>query len=71
MADMAVDTAGAVTTNGGSDPLVLEPKQTVLARLASRGVRGLNFWSVPHPALPPLPAKFSGALVHSRRAAEK
>src|SRR3989441_2937956 len=32
MADMAVDTAGAVTTNGGSDPLVLEPKQTVLAR---------------------------------------
>ena len=32
MADMAVDTAGAVTTNGGTDPLVLEPKQTVLAR---------------------------------------
>src|SRR2546428_8767150 len=35
MADMAVDTAGAVTTNGGSDPLVIEPKQTVLAREGS------------------------------------
>src|SRR2546429_9423171 len=32
MADMAVDTAGVASTNGGSDPLVLEPKQTVLAR---------------------------------------
>src|SRR5437762_12004247 len=32
MADMAVDTAGAASTNGGADPLVLEPKQTVLAR---------------------------------------
>src|SRR5437660_11426528 len=32
MADRAADTAGAVTANGGSDPLVLEPKQTVLAR---------------------------------------
>ena len=32
MADIAVDTAGAAGTNGGSDPLVLEPKQTVIAR---------------------------------------
>src|SRR5438477_12801068 len=32
MADIAVDTAGAASTNGGADPLVLEPKQTVLAR---------------------------------------
>src|SRR2546430_14130064 len=32
MADMAVDTAGVASTNGGSDPLVLDPKQTVLAR---------------------------------------
>ena len=32
MADIAVDTAGAASTNGGSDTLVLEPKQTVIAR---------------------------------------
>src|SRR5256886_17268733 len=32
MADMAVETVGVASTNGGSDPLVLEPKQTVLAR---------------------------------------
>src|SRR2546429_9613864 len=32
MADMAVETVGVASTNGGSAPLVLEPKQTVLAR---------------------------------------
>jgi dTDP-4-amino-4,6-dideoxygalactose transaminase len=33
-------------------PLAVDDKQTLLARLASHGVRGLNLWSVPHPALP-------------------
>ena len=44
MADIAVDTAGTASTNGGADPLVLEPKQTVIApedslsgRLALKG----------------------------------
>jgi cytoskeletal protein CcmA (bactofilin family) len=32
MGDIAVDTAGAASTNGGSDTLVLELKQTVIAR---------------------------------------
>jgi cytoskeletal protein CcmA (bactofilin family) len=32
MGDIAVDTAGVASTNGGSEPLVLEPKQTVIAR---------------------------------------
>jgi len=32
MADVAVDTAGTASTNGGSDTLVLEPKQTIIAR---------------------------------------
>ena len=32
MADMVVDMADAPSTNGGSDTLVLDPKQTVLAR---------------------------------------
>jgi dTDP-4-amino-4,6-dideoxygalactose transaminase len=40
-------------------PIAVDDKQTLLARLASRGVRGLNFWSVPHPALPA--ARFPGA----------
>jgi len=46
-------------------PIAVDDKQTVLARLASRGVRGLNFWSVPHPALPP--ASFPGAAVRRAR----
>ena len=32
MADFAVDTVDTTSTNGGSDPLVLELKQTVIAR---------------------------------------
>jgi dTDP-4-amino-4,6-dideoxygalactose transaminase len=40
-------------------PVAVDDKQTLIARLASHGVRGLDFWSVPHPALPA--ARFPGA----------
>jgi dTDP-4-amino-4,6-dideoxygalactose transaminase len=33
-------------------PIAVDDKQTLIARLASQGVRALNLWSVPHPALP-------------------
>ena len=32
MTDVAMESVGAASTNGGSDPLVLEPKATTLAR---------------------------------------
>jgi cytoskeletal protein CcmA (bactofilin family) len=32
MADVALEAAGTASTNGGTDPIVLEPKATVLAR---------------------------------------
>jgi cytoskeletal protein CcmA (bactofilin family) len=32
MAEMALETAGPASTNGGSDPIGLEPKATVLAK---------------------------------------
>jgi dTDP-4-amino-4,6-dideoxygalactose transaminase len=40
-------------------PIAADDKQALIARLASRGVRALNLWSVPHPALPA--AGFPGA----------
>jgi dTDP-4-amino-4,6-dideoxygalactose transaminase len=40
-------------------PIAVDDKPTLMARLASHGVRGLDFWSVPHPALPA--ARFPGA----------
>ncbi|TMC80874.1 MAG: polymer-forming cytoskeletal protein [Chloroflexi bacterium] len=32
MTDVALESVGAASTNGGADPLVLEPKATILAR---------------------------------------
>ncbi len=32
MTDVAVESAGVASSNGGSDPIVLEPKATVIAR---------------------------------------
>jgi dTDP-4-amino-4,6-dideoxygalactose transaminase len=46
-------------------PMASEDKSTLLARLAIRGVRGLDFWSVPHPALPA--AGFAGAAARRAR----
>jgi dTDP-4-amino-4,6-dideoxygalactose transaminase len=40
-------------------PIAVDDKETLIARLASQGVRALNLWSVPHPALPA--ARFPGA----------
>lgn len=34
-------------------PVAVEDKEGLLARLASRGIVGLNFWSRPHPSLDP------------------
>jgi dTDP-4-amino-4,6-dideoxygalactose transaminase len=46
-------------------PIAVDDKQTLLARLAGRGVRGLDFWSVPHPALPA--TRFPGAAARRAR----
>jgi CelD/BcsL family acetyltransferase involved in cellulose biosynthesis len=40
-------------------PIATDDKEALLARLASHGVHATNFWSAPHPALPP--DRFPGA----------
>ena len=46
-------------------PVVTDDKEGLLARLAHRGVRGLDLWSVPHSSLPA--ARFPGAAARRAR----
>jgi hypothetical protein len=51
-----VPRAFALLPDGASPfmfPVETDDKATLLARLKERGIRALDFWSIPHPSLPP------------------